>query len=124
MIPNRGAWLELEEDENEVISVRVDRTRKFPLTIFLRALGLATNEQIIETFGDEESLRITLEKDSCKSSEDALVAFYSKVRPGDPASAEVAKVHLNNLFFDPRRYDLARVGIYKINKTRKVLSQK
>ena len=116
IIPNRGAWLELEEDENEVISVRVDRTRKFPLTIFLRALGLATNEQIIETFGDEESLRITLEKDSCKSSEDALVAFYSKVRPGDPASAEVAKVHLNNLFFDPRRYDLARVGIYKINK--------
>ncbi len=116
IIPNRGAWLELEEDENGVVSVRVDRTRKFPLTIFLKALGLSTNEEIIDTFGDLEALRITLEKDTCKSAEEALVTFYSKVRPGDPASAEVARTHLNNLFFDARRYDLARVGIYKINK--------
>ena len=116
IIPNRGAWLELEEDENGVISVRVDRARKFPLTIFLRALGLASNEEIIEAFGEEECLRITMEKDTSHTREEALVNFYAKVRPGDPASAEVAANHLNNLFFDPRRYDLARVGIYKINK--------
>ncbi len=116
IIPNRGAWLELEEDDNGVVSVRVDRARKFPLTILLRSLGLATNEDIIDTFGDEESLRITLEKDSCRSKEEALINFYAKVRPGDPASAEVASNHLNNLFFDARRYDLARVGIYKVNK--------
>ncbi len=116
IIPNRGAWLQLEEDENGVISVRVDRQRKFPLTVLLRALGLASEEEIINTFGDEEGLRITLAKDSCKNREEALVSFYSKVRPGDPASPEVASNHLNNLFFDARRYDLARVGIYKINK--------
>jgi len=116
IIPNRGAWLELEEDENRVISVRVDRARKFPLTILLRALGLATNEEIFEVFGDEEGLRITMEKDNCRTREDALVNFYSKVRPGDPASADAAANHLSGLFFDPKRYDLARVGIYKINK--------
>ena len=116
IIPNRGAWLELEEDENRVVSVRVDRARKFPLTILLRALGLSSNEEILEAFGEEEGLKITLEKDNCKTRDEALISFYSKVRPGDPASAEVAAGHLNNLFFDPRRYDLARVGVYKINK--------
>lgn len=116
IIPNRGAWLELEEDENGVMNVRVDRTRKFPLTTFLKALGLETNEQIIDMFGDEECLRTTLEKDTCNTKAEALVMFYSKVRPGDPASAEVAGSHLNGLYFDPRKYDLARVGIYKLNK--------
>ena len=116
IIPNRGAWLELEEDENGVMNVRVDRTRKFPLTTFLKALGLETDEQIIDMFGDEECLRTTLEKDSSRTKADALVTFYSKVRPGDPASAEVAGSHLNGLYFDPRKYDLARVGIYKLNK--------
>ena len=116
IIPNRGAWLELEEDENGVISVRVDRTRKFPLTTFLKALGLDTDEQIINMFGDEDCIRSTFEKDSCNTRAEALVMFYSKVRPGDPASAEVAASHLNGLYFDPRKYDLARVGIYKLNK--------
>ena len=116
IIPNRGAWLELEEDENGVISVRVDRARKFPLTIFLRALGLNSNEEILEMFGDEEGLRITMEKDSCKNRADSLAEFYKKVRPGEPVSVEAAENHLNALFFDSRRYDLARVGIYKINK--------
>ncbi|MCR5617966.1 MAG: DNA-directed RNA polymerase subunit beta [Clostridiales bacterium] len=116
IIPNRGAWLELEEDENGVISVRVDRARKFPLTIFLRALGMNSNEEIIEKFGDEEGLRVTMEKDSCKNRADSLAEFYKKVRPGEPVSVEAAENHLNALFFDSRRYDLARVGIYKINK--------
>ena len=116
IIPNRGAWLELEEDESGVMSVRVDRTRKFPLTTLLRALGLEEDEKIIDMFGDEECLRSTLEKDSSRTKADALVTFYSKVRPGDPASPEVAGAHLNGLYFDPRKYDLARVGIYKINK--------
>jgi len=116
IIPNRGAWLELEEDENGVMSVRVDRTRKFPLTTFLKALGLETNEEIYQMFGDEECLRTTFEKDTCNTRSDALVMFYSKVRPGDPASAEVADAHLKGLYFDPRKYDLARVGVYKINK--------
>ncbi|MBO4636540.1 MAG: DNA-directed RNA polymerase subunit beta [Clostridiales bacterium] len=116
IIPNRGAWLELEEDENGIVSVRVDRARKFPVTILLRSLGLVSNEEIIDTFGEEEGLSITLEKDTCNSKEEALIQFYAKVRPGDPASAEVAANHLSNMFFDPRRYDLARVGIYKVNK--------
>ena len=116
IIPNRGAWLELEEDENGVISVRVDRARKFPLTIFLRALGMNTNEEILEVFGDEEGLRVTMEKDACKNRADSLAEFYKKVRPGEPVSVEAAENHLNALFFDSRRYDLARVGIYKINK--------
>jgi len=116
IIPNRGAWLELEEDENGVISVRVDRARKFPLTIFLRALGMNSNEEIIEKFGDEEGLRVTMEKDSCKNRADSLAEFYKKVRPGEPVSVEAAENHLNALFFDSRRYDLARVGIFKINK--------
>ena len=116
IIPNRGAWLELEEEESGVINVRVDRTRKFPLSIFLKCLGLTTPESIIDAFGNEAGIIATLEKDSTKSKEEALVNFYSKVRPGDPASPEVASNHLNNILFDPRRYDLARVGIYKLNQ--------
>ena len=116
IIPNRGAWLELEEDENGIISVRVDRARKFPLTIFLRTLGMKDNDEIINVFGEEEGLRLTMEKDSCKTREESLAEFYKKVRPGEPVSAEAAETHLNMLFFDARRYDLARVGIYKINK--------
>ena len=116
IIPNRGAWLELEEDENNVVSVRVDRARKFPLTIFLRALGMNDNDEIFKVFGEEECLRVTMEKDSCKTRPESLAEFYKKVRPGEPVSVEAAETHLHNLFFDSRRYDLARVGIYKINK--------
>ncbi len=116
IIPNRGAWLELEEDENEIISVRVDRARKFPLSIFLRCLGLESNEEIINVFGEEPGLLTTMEKDTCKNKNDSLMEFYKKVRPGEPVSTEAATSHLNALFFDSRRYDLARVGIYKLNK--------
>ena len=116
IIPNRGAWFELEEDENGVVTVHVDRSRKFPLTVLLRTLGFESDEAIIEAFGDEECIRKTLEKDDTKTKIQALEEFYKKVRPGEPVSADAAQTHLNNLFFDPRRYDLARVGIYKVNK--------
>ncbi len=116
IIPNRGAWFELEEDEQGVVYVKVDRSRKFPLTVILRALGLETNEDIVATFGNEEPLERTFEKDDISTKNAALEEFYRKVRPGEPVSSEAATTHLNNLFFDPRRYDLAKVGIYKINK--------
>ncbi|SCW65142.1 DNA-directed RNA polymerase subunit beta [Ruminococcaceae bacterium YRB3002] len=116
IIPNRGAWFELEEDEQGVVYVKVDRSRKFPLTVILRAFGLESDEQIIDAFGDEEPLRKTFEKDDISTKTAALEEFYRKVRPGEPVSAEAAQNHLNALFFDPRRYDLARVGIYKLNK--------
>ncbi|MCR5059908.1 MAG: DNA-directed RNA polymerase subunit beta [Saccharofermentans sp.] len=116
IIPNRGAWFELEEDEQGVVYVKVDRSRKFPLTVILRALGLESNEDIIEKFGKEEPIDKTFEKDGLKTQTAALEEFYKKVRPGEPVSADAAKTHLDNLFFDPRRYDLAKVGIYKLNK--------
>ncbi|MCQ2466726.1 MAG: DNA-directed RNA polymerase subunit beta [Clostridia bacterium] len=123
IIPNRGAWLELEEDENGVISVRVDRARKFPVTILLRSLdtkdldiSLETNEDILNFFGNVRGLQVTMEKDTCKNHADSLNEFYKKVRPGEPFSVEAAENHLKGLFFDSRRYDLARVGIYKLNK--------
>ncbi len=116
IIPNRGAWLEYETDSNDILWVRVDRTRKFHLTVFLRSLGFGTNEQIIETFGEENSLMQTLQKDGCRNREEGLQELYKKLRPGEPVSVEGAETLLNNMFFDPKRYDLARVGIYKINK--------
>ncbi|NLO37631.1 MAG: DNA-directed RNA polymerase subunit beta [Clostridiaceae bacterium] len=116
IIPNRGAWLEYETDSNDLIWVRVDRTRKFHLTILLRSLGFGTNEQIVETFGEENSLMQTMLKDGCRNREEGLQELYKKLRPGEPVSVEGAESLLNNMFFDPRRYDLARVGIYKINK--------
>ncbi|NLM76644.1 MAG: DNA-directed RNA polymerase subunit beta [Ruminococcaceae bacterium] len=116
IIPNRGAWLEYETDSNDLLWVRVDRTRKFHLTILLRSLGFGTNEQLIETFGEENSLTQTMIKDGCRNREEGLQELYKKLRPGEPVSVEGAESLLNNMFFDPKRYDLARVGIYKINK--------
>lgn len=127
VIPNRGAWIELERDANEIVSVRIDRNRKLPATILVRALGWSTDESILELFWngetDEEGNRVyderllrTLEKDTTESSEEALVEIYKKLRPGEPPTVESARNLFDNLFFDPRRYDLARVGRYKLNK--------
>ncbi|ADC91628.1 DNA-directed RNA polymerase, beta subunit [Mageeibacillus indolicus UPII9-5] len=116
LIPNRGAWLEYETDANDTLYVRIDRTRKFPLTVFLRSLGMGTNEEIIEVFGDETPITATLAKDTCRSQEEGLAELYRKLRPGEPVSIEGAETLLHNMFFDPKRYDLARIGIYKLNK--------
>ncbi len=116
IIPNRGAWIEYEVDANGVIYIRIDRTRKFPLTVFLRSLGFGTNEEIINTFGDDEKILATLEKDTCRNRDEGLLELYRKLRPGEPISVEGAESLLNSMLFDPRRYDLARVGIYKLNK--------
>jgi DNA-directed RNA polymerase subunit beta len=116
IIPNRGAWIEFETDANEVISIRVDRARKFPLTVFLRSLGFSTNQDMIDLFGEDPRLLATLEKDPCNNREEGLQELYRKLRPGEPVSVEGAESLLNNMFFDSRRYDLAKVGIYKLNK--------
>ena len=116
VIPNRGAWLEYETDANGVIYVRVDRARKFPLTVFLRSLGIGTDEEIRDLFGDEKFLSETIAKDPSHSREEGLAELYHKLRPGEPTSLEGAESLLNGMFFDPKRYDLARVGIYKLNK--------
>lgn len=116
VIPNRGAWLEYETDSNDVISVRVDRTRKQPVTVLLRALGIGTDAEIIDLLGEDERLAATLEKDNTKSVEEGLVEIYKKLRPGEPPTVESASSLLNALFFDPKRYDLAKVGRYKFNK--------
>ena len=116
IIPNRGAWLEYETDSNEIISVRVDRTRKQPVTTLLRALGLGTDQEIIDTFGEDVRLRRTLEKDATDSYEEGLKEIYKKLRPGEPPTVDSAESLLNSLFFDPKRYDLAKVGRYKYNK--------
>lgn len=116
IIPNRGAWLEYETDANEILSVRVDRTRKQPLTILLRALGIASNEEIIEIFGEDPRLLKTLEKDTTTDYESGLKEIYKKLRPGEPPTVDSARSLLNSLFFDAKRYDLAKVGRYKYNK--------
>ena len=116
VIPNRGAWLEYETDSNEIISVRVDRTRKQPVTTLLRALGMGTDEEIIETFGPEPRLLKTIEKDTTKNYEDGLKEIYKKLRPGEPPTVESANQLFTSMFFDPKRYDLAKVGRYKYNK--------
>ena len=117
VIPNRGAWLEYEMDSNDVIYVRIDKNRKIALTTFIRAIGIGTDEEIYEMFGDDERLRQTiLQKDSTKNTEDALLAVYKKLRPGEPPTVESSLTHLNNLFFDAKRYDLCRFGRYKYNK--------
>ncbi|MCB6367510.1 DNA-directed RNA polymerase subunit beta, partial [Intestinibacillus massiliensis] len=113
---NRGAWLEYETDSNEIISVRVDRTRKQPVTTLLRALGMGSDQEIIDTFGEDTRLRRTLEKDATDSYEEGLKEIYKKLRPGEPPTVESAESLLNSLFFDPKRYDLAKVGRYKYNK--------
>ncbi|RKD24846.1 DNA-directed RNA polymerase subunit beta [Caminicella sporogenes DSM 14501] len=116
VIPNRGAWLEYETDSNQIISVRIDRTRKLPFTVFVRALGYGTDQEIINLFGEDERLLKTLEKDSVKSKEEGLIEVYKKLRPGEPPTVESASSLINSLFFDPKRYDLAKVGRYKFNK--------
>ncbi|MBC8584429.1 DNA-directed RNA polymerase subunit beta [Youxingia wuxianensis] len=116
VIPNRGAWLEYETDSNDVFYVRIDKNRKLPVTTFIRALGFGSNESIIEFFGDDERILATLEKDSTVNTEEALLEVYRKLRPGEPPTVDSAQAHLDALFFDPRRYDLSRVGRYKYNK--------
>ena len=123
VIPNRGAWLEYETDSNDVFSVRVDRTRKVPITVFIRALGIGTNEEIRELFGDEPKIEASFAKDPSiteknpnGSYEDGLLELYKKIRPGEPLSVDSAESLITAMFFDPRRYDLAKVGRYKFNK--------
>ena len=116
VMPIRGAWIEYETDSNDVFYARVDRTRKIPVTTLLRALGLATDEQILDFFGNEEKLRVTLEKDPIKTQDEALIEIYKKLRPGELPTVDAARNLFNGLFFDARRYDLAKVGRYKYNK--------
>ncbi|MCI5640381.1 MAG: DNA-directed RNA polymerase subunit beta [Lachnospiraceae bacterium] len=116
VIPNRGAWLEYETDSNDIFSVRVDRNRKVPITVFLRALGLGTNEEIKEVFGEEPKILASIEKDTTDNYKDGLLELYKKLRPGEPLSVDSAENLLNGMFFDPKRYDLAKVGRYKYNK--------
>ncbi len=116
VIPNRGAWLELETDARDVVYVRIDRTRKLPITVLLRALGFSTDEEIIDLIGDNEYLKNTLEKDNTETTEKALLEIYERLRPGEPPTVENARSLLASRFFDPKRYDLAYVGRYKMNK--------
>jgi len=116
VIPNRGAWLEYETDSNDVFSVRVDRTRKVPVTVLIRALGVSTDAEIIELFGEEPKILATIEKDVSKSHEEGLIELYKKLRPGEPPTVESSESLLKGMFFDPKRYDLAKVGRYKFNK--------
>ncbi|MCU9615237.1 DNA-directed RNA polymerase subunit beta [Caldibacillus lycopersici] len=116
VIPNRGAWLEYETDAKDVVYVRIDRTRKLPITVLLRALGFGTDQEIIDLIGDNEYLRNTLEKDNTDNIEKALIEIYERLRPGEPPTVDNAKSLLVSRFFDPKRYDLANVGRYKINK--------
>ncbi len=116
VIPNRGAWLEYETDAKDVVYVRIDRTRKLPVTVLLRSLGFGSDQEIIDLIGENEYLRNTLEKDNTESTEKALIEIYERLRPGEPPTVENAKSLLVSRFFDPKRYDLANVGRYKINK--------
>ncbi len=116
VIPNRGAWLEYETDSNDILYVRIDRNRKIPVTVLIRALGFGTDAQITELFGEDERLLATMEKDTTTSVEEGLLEVYRKLRPGEPPTVESAQSLLTNLFFDPKRYDLARVGRFKFNK--------
>ncbi len=116
VIPNRGAWLEYETDQNDVFNVRIDKNRKLPITTFIRALGLSSNAEILEFFGNDEKIIKTLAKDATQNTEEALLEVYKKLRPGEPPTVDAARTHLNGLFFDPHRYDISRVGRYKYNK--------
>ncbi len=116
VIPNRGAWLEYETDSNDIFSVRIDRTRKIPVTVLIRALGLSSNAEILEMFGYDEKINMTLEKDFTQNSEEALIEIYKKLRPGEPPTVESATTLINGLFFDAKRYDLSKVGRFKFNK--------
>ena len=116
VIPNRGAWLEYETDSNDLFHVKIDKMRKTPITVLIRALGFGTNAEITELFGEDERILRTMEKDTTKSVEEGLLEIYRKLRPGEPPTVESARSLITNLFFDPKRYDLARVGRYKFNK--------
>lgn len=116
VIPNRGAWLEYETDSNDIFYVRIDKNRKLPVTTFIRALGLSTDQQIIDFFGEDDRMLATIQKDATKNTEEALLEVYRKLRPGEPPTIESAQSHLDMLFFDPRRYDMSKVGRYKYNK--------
>ena len=116
VIPNRGAWLEYETDSNDVFYVRVDRTRKVPVSVLIRAMGVGSDAEIIELFGEEPKILATLEKDTAKSYEEGLIEIYKKLRPGEPPTVDSSASLLNGMFFDPKRYDLAKVGRYKFNK--------
>ena len=116
VIPYRGAWLEYETDASEIFYVRIDKNRKIPVTELIRALGYKTDSEILELFGDDPRIVATLEKDACKTYEDAMLEIYRKLRPGEPPTVEACETLINNLFFDPRRYDLSMVGRYKYNK--------
>ncbi|WP_199171344.1 MULTISPECIES: DNA-directed RNA polymerase subunit beta [unclassified Sporosarcina] len=116
VIPNRGAWLEYETDAKDVVHVRIDRTRKLPITVLLRALGFSTDQEIIDLIGDNEYLRNSLEKDNTETSEKAMLEIYERLRPGEPPTLDSARSLLYSRFFDPKRYDLANVGRYKMNK--------
>ena len=116
VIPNRGAWLEYETDSNDVFYVRVDRTRKVPITVLIRALGIGTNAEIIELFGEEPKILASFTKDTAESYQEGLLELYKKIRPGEPLAVESAESLITSMFFDPRRYDLAKVGRYKFNK--------
>ncbi|MBQ7038017.1 MAG: DNA-directed RNA polymerase subunit beta [Clostridia bacterium] len=116
VIPNRGAWLEYETDSSDVFSVRIDKNRKLPVTTFVRALGLGSDAELLDFFGEDTRILATMEKDITKNTEEALLEVYRKLRPGEPLTLENSQQHLENLFFDPRRYDLSRVGRYKYNK--------
>ena len=116
IIPNRGAWLEYETDSQDIFYVRIDKNRKIPVTVFARALGLGTDAELLDFFGDDERIHATIEKDITKNTEEALLEVYRKLRPGEPLTVENSQQHLESLFFDARRYDLSRVGRYKYNK--------
>ena len=116
VIPNRGAWLEYEKDSNDVFYVRVDRTRKVPITVLIRALGIGTNPEIIELFGEEPKILASFEKDAATNYQEGLLELYKKIRPGEPLAVDSAESLITSMFFDPRRYDLAKVGRYKFNK--------
>ncbi len=116
VIPNRGAWLEYENDINDVFYVRIDKNRKLPVTVFIRALGLGTDQEIIDYFGPDDRILATIDKDTTDNMEDALKEVYKKLRPSEPPTVESAQAHIDMLFFDPRRYDMSRVGRYKYNK--------
>ena len=116
VIPYRGAWLEYETDANEMFWVRIDKNRKIPITELVRAIGFKTDAEILELFGDDDRVAVTLEKDACKTYEEAMLEIYRELRPGEPPTVEACETLINNLFFDPRRYDLSMVGRYKYNK--------
>ncbi len=116
VIPNRGAWLEYETDSNDIFYVRVDRNRKVPITVLIRALGVGTNQEILDLFGEEPKIVASFAKDASENYQDGLLELYKKLRPGEPLSVDSAESLINSMFFDVRRYDLAKVGRYKFNK--------